>query len=84
MVVYVATLIPATNVNFNNRISLLNAQIPTMVANKTTVASPVILVDQNTGFDPATDTYDGIHPNATAQPVMLDNVWEVLEPALGH
>ena len=25
---------------------------------------------------------DGIHPNAAAQPVMLDNVWEVLAPAL--
>ena len=25
---------------------------------------------------------DGIHPNATAQPVLLDNVWQVLGPAL--
>lgn len=26
---------------------------------------------------------DGIHPNAAAQPVLLDNVWPVLEPLLG-
>ena len=26
---------------------------------------------------------DGIHPNAKAQPVLLDNVWPVLEPLLG-
>ncbi len=26
---------------------------------------------------------DGIHPNARAQPVLLDNVWVVLAPALG-
>lgn len=25
---------------------------------------------------------DGIHPNARAQEIMLDNVWQVLEPAL--
>ncbi len=27
---------------------------------------------------------DGIHPNAAAQPVLLDNVWRVLGPALGN
>ena len=26
---------------------------------------------------------DGIHPNAKAQPLLLDNVWPVLEPLLG-
>ena len=26
---------------------------------------------------------DGIHPNADAQPLLLDNVWSVLEPLLG-
>ena len=26
---------------------------------------------------------DGIHPNADAQPVMLDNVWQHLEPLIG-
>jgi acyl-CoA thioesterase-1 len=25
---------------------------------------------------------DGIHPSEAAQPVLLDNVWQVLEPAL--
>ena len=25
---------------------------------------------------------DGIHPNEKGQPVMLENVWQVLEPAL--
>lgn len=27
---------------------------------------------------------DGIHPNATAQPRMLDNVWQQLRPLLNH
>ncbi len=25
---------------------------------------------------------DGVHPTAAAQPVLLDNVWQVLGPAL--
>ena len=25
---------------------------------------------------------DGIHPNARAQPLLLENVWPVLEPLL--
>jgi acyl-CoA thioesterase-1 len=32
--------------------------------------------------DPALMQADGIHPSAKAQPVLLDNVWAVLEPAL--
>ena len=27
---------------------------------------------------------DGIHPNATAQPRLLDNAWPVIEEALGN
>ncbi len=36
------------------------------------------------GFALDTDYFqsDGIHPNQQAQPVMLDNVWRVLEPLL--
>jgi len=30
--------------------------------------------------DPALMQRDGIHPNAQAQPIILDNVWEALQP----
>lgn len=33
--------------------------------------------------DPALMQDDGIHPNAAAQPRLLDNVWPLLEPLLG-
>lgn len=33
--------------------------------------------------DPGLMQDDGIHPNAAAQPRLLDNVWPVLEPLLG-
>ena len=41
----------------------LNAQIPGLAASKTTAQSLVIPVNQNEDFSPATDTYDGVHPN---------------------
>ncbi len=33
-------------------------------------------------FQPGLLQADGIHPNEKGQPVLLDNVWQVLEPAL--
>ena len=34
-------------------------------------------------FEPGLLQADGIHPNEQGQSVLLDNVWQVLEPALG-
>ena len=33
-------------------------------------------------FEPGLLQADGIHPNEKGQPVLLENVWQVLEPAL--
>jgi lysophospholipase L1-like esterase len=41
----------------------LDAAIPAWAASITTAQSPVIVVDQWTGFNDATDTVDGVHPN---------------------
>ncbi len=35
-------------------------------------------------FTPGLMQADGIHPNADGQPVLLDNIWTVLAPALDH
>ncbi|WP_199514765.1 cellulose binding domain-containing protein [Nucisporomicrobium flavum] len=45
------------------RVRDLNAAIPGWAAGLSTTASPITVVDQWTGFDPATDTGDGVHPN---------------------
>ena len=34
-------------------------------------------------FQPGYLQADGIHPNEDGQPILLGNVWRVLEPALG-
>ncbi|MFL5307977.1 MAG: SGNH/GDSL hydrolase family protein, partial [Polyangia bacterium] len=44
-------------------IPALNTAITTFAAGKTTTQSPVIVVDQYTGFDATADTRDGVHPN---------------------
>ena len=54
------------------RVVALNAAIPGWAAARTTAASPVIVVDQWTGFSTATDTGDGVHPNASGDRKMAD------------
>jgi lysophospholipase L1-like esterase len=56
----------------NAQVDNLNDAIVAMVADKDTAGSPVVTVDQNTGFDPATDTFDGLHPTAAAENVQAD------------
>ncbi|MFE7986420.1 cellulose binding domain-containing protein [Streptomyces cellulosae] len=67
MRVLVAQLIPmapATCAECAQRVVDLNARIPAWAAGARTDRSPVVVVDQWTGFDTVTDTYDGVHPNA--------------------
>jgi hypothetical protein len=47
------------------RVVDLNAAIPGWAAGKSTAQSPITVVDQWAGFATGTDTYDGVHPNAS-------------------
>ncbi|MGC9539080.1 GDSL-type esterase/lipase family protein [Streptomyces sp. UG1] len=47
------------------RVVDFNARIPDWARATGTSRSPVTVVDQWTGFDTATDTYDGVHPSAS-------------------
>ncbi|MFE9690400.1 SGNH/GDSL hydrolase family protein [Micromonospora sp. NPDC005806] len=64
------------------RVVALNSAIDGWAAGKTTAASPVVVVDQWTGFDTATDTYDGMHPNAAGDQKMSDRWYPALTAAL--
>ena len=64
------------------QIPAFNAELPALAAAKSTPLSPVILVDQYTGFVPATMTFDGVHPNATGQSQMADRWFATLAPLL--
>ncbi|WOT38726.1 GDSL-type esterase/lipase family protein [Streptomyces coeruleorubidus] len=47
------------------RVVDFNARIPDWARATGTERSPITVVDQWTGFSTATDTYDGVHPNAS-------------------
>ncbi|AOS63257.1 SGNH/GDSL hydrolase family protein [Actinoalloteichus hymeniacidonis] len=65
MRILVAQIIPMNPVNCGEcaqRVVELNAAIPAWADGLSTETSPVLVVDQWTGFDTGNDTYDGVHP----------------------
>jgi len=59
-------------------IPALNTAITAFAATETTAASPVIVVDQYTGFSATSDTRDGVHPNTGGSQKMAANWYQAL------
>jgi len=57
---------------FHQAVEEYNARLPAELAAHSSDRSPVALVDVHSGFDPADDTYDGIHPNPVGELAMAD------------
>jgi len=75
MKILVAQIIPMNPSNCaecGQRVVALNQAIPGWAAGKTTAASPITVVDQWTGFSTASDTTDGVHPNAAGDQKISD------------
>lgn len=60
----------------------LNEAIPAWAERHSTERSPIVVVDQWTGFGPATDTYDGVHPNDAGDQKMSDRWYPALADLL--
>jgi lysophospholipase L1-like esterase len=60
----------------------LNRAIPGWAAGLTSARSPIAVADLWTGFNPATDTGDGVHPNDTGFRKMADAWYPVLSTVL--
>jgi hypothetical protein len=60
----------------------LNSAIGTWATQQSTTASPIVVVDQFTGFNAATDTYDGIHPGPSGEQKYFKNLVKPVETAL--
>lgn len=71
VVILLAQIIPTTNAN-NFKVAQLNDSIRVLATAKTTSASPVLLVDQYTGFNAVTDCLDGVHPGTIGEQKMAD------------
>src|SRR5690606_35993357 len=86
MIILVAQIIPMDSARScsscaQNVIALNNA-LPAWVAGITSAASPVLLVDQWTGFNTDNHTYDGVHPNAVGDQLIADNWFDALSLVL--
>ena len=86
VIILLAQIIPCAATNYYSppltgaycaKIPGLNAAIPALAQQKYTAISPVVVVDQFTGFDARQgyDTYDGLHPNASGE-VKMANKWK--------
>ncbi|GHH89058.1 GDSL-type esterase/lipase family protein [Streptomyces capitiformicae] len=64
------------------RVVDFNARIPDWARATSTSRSPVTVVDQWTGFGTATDTYDGVHPNAAGDNKIAARWYPALSAAL--
>ncbi len=79
--VLLAKIIPSSsnrNATEASAVAALSGQIYKVAQSKNQSGSPVILVDQYSGFNPDADTYDGLHPNNSGQAKMADRWYSAL------
>ncbi len=78
--ILLAQIIPE---NFNtSQYPLLNSLIANVASQKNTAQSPVVLVDQYTGFNNAADTFDGIHPDDSGERKLANKWFDALKTVL--
>ena len=74
LVAQIIPMAPSSCGECPQRVIDLNAAVPGWAASLSTAASPITVVDQWTGFNTATDTGHGVHPN-DAGAVKIANRW---------
>jgi lysophospholipase L1-like esterase len=82
LVAKIIPMAPATCAACGQRTVNLNDAIPAWAAAISTQQSPVVVVDQWTGFSTGADTYDGVHPNASGDRKISDRWYPALAEAL--
>jgi lysophospholipase L1-like esterase len=82
VIVLLAKIIPTRDPILNQRIIELNQRIDSIALSKSTVESPVVIVDQNLGFNVTEDTDDGLHPNRTGAEKIAQKWFEAITKAV--
>jgi lysophospholipase L1-like esterase len=82
LVAQILPMTPSSCPECAQRVVDFNAAIPAWAAATTTAASPITVVDQWTGFNTATDTGDGVHPNASGDQKIADRWYPALTAVL--
>jgi len=62
----------------------LNARFDMIAIEMSTSTSPIIVVDQNSGLNAATDMYDWLHPNGSGDLKMAAKWFDALQDVLGR
>lgn len=72
------------DISYEQAVRLFNKAVVEFAGLNTSVRSPVIIVDQFADLDPATDTYDDIHPNEKGEKKMAERWFKAIVPFLQH
>ena len=86
MKILVAKIIPMNPSNCGEcgqRVIALNSEIGSWAAGKTTASSSITVVDAWTGFNTASMTGDGVHPNEAGNRKLADAWYQPLASAIG-
>ncbi len=82
LVAQILPMNPSNCADCGQRVVAFNAAIPAWAKSQTTAASPITVVDQWTGFDDATDTADGVHPNDAGNVKIADKWYPSVAAAI--
>lgn len=85
MKILVAKIIPMNPSNCDGcggRVVALNNAIGAWAPGKSTTSSPITVVDTFSGFDTATMTGDGVHPNDAGNKKMADSWYPAVVQAI--
>ncbi|KIW03670.1 uncharacterized protein PV09_04991 [Verruconis gallopava] len=81
MKIIVAQILPLYAIGFEAKVLELNSRIPLWAKSMSTSESPIIVVDQHSGFGLA-DFRDGVHPNDAGDKKMAENWYPALVAAV--
>ena len=82
LVAQIIPMRPSNCAQCGDRVVALNKAIPAWAAAKNATESPIVVVDCWTGFDPARDAGDGVHPNSSGNEKLANCWFEALVRAI--
>ncbi|TDB74226.1 cellulose binding domain-containing protein [Micromonospora sp. KC721] len=84
LVAQIIPMNPSSCPQCGQRTVAFNAAIPAWASSKSTAQSPITVVDQWSGFNTATDTGDGVHPNNSGNQKIAQKWFGPLSRVLGE
>jgi lysophospholipase L1-like esterase len=82
IIILIAQILPVANIHINRQIKMLNMAISRLPSEVKHSSGQIIIVNQNEGFNPYADAYDGIHPNTSGEYKMAQKWYESLKRVL--